>query len=232
MFQLCWKARWKARWEAQNCLIFVVVIWLALIKREIVNSNEAVEAKQRLWFLLHSSPVPFRYTLLTFMTTTRATTTTTEHWQFASKIFLITFGLIEESSLYDIILGCDYNENYRHSTSKLASPSSKYPSGIDVNLYKASNYLNPTYNSKINLCINDDYIEINNCTNRNPSCKRESKFFDENMNYNTSATPLINNAQELKIRFNGSTTGKLKVDDGWNSVDRAQALRSLRNLHR
>lgn len=104
--------------------------------------------------------------------------------------------------MYDIILGCDYNENYRHSTDNL--DSSKYY-GIniaDVNLCKASNYLNPTYNSKINLCINDDYISIVNHesnNNRNPSGfrhKRESKFFDENMNY---ATPLINNAHESKI---------------------------------
>lgn len=101
--------------------------------------------------------------------------------------------------MYGIILGCDYNGNYSHSTDNL--DSSKYY-GIDVNLCKATKYLNPTYNSKINLCINDDYISIvnnENNNNRNPSGfrqKRESKFFDENMNY---ATPLINNAHEMKI---------------------------------
>lgn len=101
--------------------------------------------------------------------------------------------------MYNIILGCDSNANYSHSTDNL--DSSKYY-GIDVNSCKAANYLNPTYNSKINLCINDDYISIvnnENNNNRNPSGfrhKRESKFFDENMNY---ATPLINNAHETKI---------------------------------
>lgn len=102
--------------------------------------------------------------------------------------------------MYDIILGCDYNENYSHSTDNL--DSSKYY-GIDVNLCKsATNLLNPTYNSKINLCINDDYISIvNNENNRkSPSGlrhKRESNIFssDENMNY---ATPLINNAHDSK----------------------------------
>lgn len=118
------------------------------------------------------------------------------------------------NKIYDIILGCDSNANYSHSTDNL--DSSKYY-GIDVNSScKPTNYLNPTYNSKINLCINDDYISIvnntknnnnnhhhhenNNSNNRNPSGfrhKRESKFFDENMNY--AATPLINNAHETKI---------------------------------
>lgn len=111
-----------------------------------------------------------------------------------------------------IVLGCDYNENYRHSNDYLESSSKFY--GIDASLCKPPNYSNPTYNSNVNLCIADDYVTpvaMNN--RRNPSGfrqKRESKFFDENMNY---ATPLIGNAHETKIcrkTLNGSLpTGKL-----------------------
>jgi hypothetical protein len=79
-------------------------------------------------------------------------------------------------------------------------------------LFKATHYLNPTYNSKISLCINDDYITIvddeNNKNNinshgyinnsitansdRDPSSlfnnnltenERESNALDENMNH-------------------------------------------------
>lgn len=111
--------------------------------------------------------------------------------------------------LYDIILGCDYNESYRHSSDNL--DSTKYY-GLDVNLCKASNYLNPTYNSKINFCINDDFISIANKdsnNNRSPSGfrhKRESSFIEENMQ------PLINNALDSKIcrkALNSSLPGKL-----------------------
>lgn len=175
---------------------------------------KAYSSETRLWFLVTSgccrSTPKFRAShFINFCPNV--------NWSSVIIYFYSTFSLIISNRtlvlrwlfLYDIILGCAYNENYSHSTDYL--DSSKYY-GYDVNLCKASNYLNPTYNSKINLCINDDYISIGNhesYNNRNPSGfrhKRESKFFDENMN---CATPLINNAHESKIcKLNGFLPGK------------------------
>lgn len=38
--------------------------------------------------------------------------------------------------------------------------------------------------------------------------KRESNFFDENMNF---ATPLINNAQNCRKKLNNGSTGKFQI---------------------
>lgn len=101
-----------------------------------------------------------------------------------------------------MLLGGDYNECHSHPTDNLQC--------YDQAIYKATNYLNPTYNSNINLCINDDYISIignditnanaksnntySNISNINPSelkeNERESNELDENMNF--VVTPLIN----------------------------------------
>lgn len=113
-------------------------------------------------------------------------------------------------TLDDIIPGCDYNENYIHSTETLNTSNAK-PFGFDSSNCKSTNYLNPTYNSKINLCINDDYISIvDNVSDL--THKRESKLFDENMNL---ATPLIN-AHEPKISrkiHNNSLTGNKQMNE-------------------
>lgn len=151
----------------------------------------------------------FRYYLLEFFP---------NYFGFTFSVFpfIANFFWLSLNSLVDIILGCDYNDNYSHSTGNL--DSSKYY-GIDVNLCKATNFLNPTYNSKINLCINDDYISIVNNesnNNRNPSGfrhKRESNFLsDENMNH---ATPLINNAlasKNCRKTLNSPPAGKLNCE--------------------
>lgn len=132
------------------------------------------------------------------------------------KIFFFPILLLSD----DHILGGDSNKNYRHSTSK-SSPNvhSKSYYGTDVNLLKPNNnpnYLNPTYNSKINFIINDEYLSIRNSS---PSLhspkqarhKRESNFnyfeHDENMNF---ATPLINK-QNCRKKLNNGSTGKFQI---------------------
>lgn len=112
--------------------------------------------------------------------------------------------------------GCEYNGNYIHTTTDELydhESSSKYSHGLfDLennnhnNIYKA-NYLNPTFDSKISLCLNDEFMTIvnnnesnhANCNYRNSDFrhKRESTscYDDENENtLNFVATPLTNNA--------------------------------------
>jgi hypothetical protein len=125
-------------------------------------------------------------------------------------------------------IGCEYNENYIHSTiipdDHDHESSSKSSHGYDEEnenenntnfVFRSNNnYLNPTFNSNIGLCINDNFMSIvNNENNNQVNCndrnldfkfKRESnnvEYFDENENLNF-ATPLINNARDddgLKI---------------------------------
>jgi hypothetical protein len=90
-----------------------------------------------------------------------------------------------------VILGGGCDENHSHTTDNFVSCNRYFN---DTSSFKSSHYLNPTYNSKINLCINDDYISIVNNESRNPldielKKESESKAVDENMNYDT---PLIN----------------------------------------
>lgn len=112
-----------------------------------------------------------------------------------------------------MILGGDYNEYHSHTTDNFDSSNKFY--GHETNLCKAPQYLNPTYNSKISLCINDDYISIvDNENNRNPSDskfnenERESNALDENMNHVTPLIKAIDSYSYSKKPKN--LTGKLR----------------------
>lgn len=195
--------------------------------------------------LLLRSSVSFRYTLLSFgkivpkwnMTITKTHNVTfwiSEACCFGKKgmkikHLLTVYQLFDRSSnielfnlnflcsrFGDFILGGDSNKHYSHSTSSRNFPFKS----SDVNLLKPNsnpNYLNPTYNSKINFIINDEYMSINDSIkNSSPGLspkqtrqKRESSFFDENMNF---ATPLINNAQNYRKKLNNGSTGKFQIN--------------------
>lgn len=112
--------------------------------------------------------------------------------------------------------GCEYNENYIHATDELYDhESSKYSHGLfdlennnhnNSSIYRASNYPNPTFDSKISLCLNDDFMTIvnnnesnhANCNYRNSDFrhKRESPswYDDENENTLNFVAPSTNNA--------------------------------------
>lgn len=117
--------------------------------------------------------------------------------------------------LYNVFfyIGGDYNEYHSHATDNFESSNKFY--GHESNLYKTTHYLNPTYNSKINFCINDDYITIvDDENNRNPSDlkinenERESNELDENMNYVTPLISTIDLNNHSKVPKN--LTGKLR----------------------
>lgn len=138
--------------------------------------------------------------------------------------------VVSEPHFFSLLLithhvGCEYSKNYIHSTIKTPddhdheSKSSKSSHGYDEEnnnnntnfVYRANNnnYLNPTFNSNIGLCINDNFMSIVNNENNNANCndrnssdfrlKRESNvvFFDENNENLNFATPLINNARDV-----------------------------------
>lgn len=129
------------------------------------------------------------------------------------SIFLLFFSLSNF-----LPSGGDFNKYYSHSASSPSVHSKSSLYGTDVNLVANNNpnYLNPTYNSKINFIINDEFLSINDAIKKSsPGLspkqarqKRESSFFDENMNF---ATPLINNAQNCRKKLNNGSTGKFQI---------------------
>lgn len=128
--------------------------------------------------------------------------------------------------LYNVFfyIGGDYNEYHSHATDNFESSNKFY--GHDSNLYKTTHYLNPTYNSKINFCINDDYITIvDDENNRNSSDlkinenERESNELDENMNY---VTPLIstidlNNHSNVPKNLTGKLRNRFQYEVSYKS---------------
>jgi len=95
----------------------------------------------------------------------------------------------------------DFNENYCHSTTEQQQhqqqqkhETSKY---LAVNgSTRASNYLNPTFNSKINLCINDDYISL--VDNSNHHQQQNNNQHTDNKSYKSYISNTSNSSKNNK----------------------------------